>query len=130
MSIAVRGDVQQMLRRLGVVEEVLGAPDPDPFDPQGQIIGRLREAGVEVRPATELVGFVSVDRHVEAELSDERVEKLTSSSSPMWFRAAASVRRVIASGVVQRSDAVATVTEALGALDRLTPVERREAMGP
>lgn len=35
---------------------------------------RLRESGVEVRPETHLVGSVVIDRHVEVELSDGRVE--------------------------------------------------------
>ncbi|GAA3755726.1 hypothetical protein GCM10022240_05810 [Microbacterium kribbense] len=36
--------------------------------------GRGREASVEERPGTWLVGSIAVDRHVEAELSDGRIE--------------------------------------------------------
>lgn len=113
--IAVRGDVRQMLRELGVLE---ATPETtDALDPQGAIIGRLREAGVEVRPDTELVGFVHVDHHLEVELSDERIENydvlvVTEGPAPLreW--------RVIASGDEPRSDAVAAVTGALTALNR------------
>ena len=41
---------------------------------EDELAQRAREAGVEVRAGTALVGFVNVDRHVEAELSDGRIE--------------------------------------------------------
>ena len=43
-------------------------------DVQDQLVAMIRGLGVEVRLGTSLVGFQSVDSHVEAELSDGRVE--------------------------------------------------------
>jgi len=40
----------------------------------GALDDLLRERGIEVRPGVHLVGSVVIDRHVEAELSDGRVE--------------------------------------------------------
>jgi hypothetical protein len=55
------------LARRGFEVTLLGGTGEEPAQ-------RAREAGVEVRAGTALVGFVTVDRHVEAELSDGRIE--------------------------------------------------------
>ncbi|WEG08501.1 hypothetical protein PU630_14830 [Microbacterium horticulturae] len=56
-------DIQVALRALGEEDA-----ETDAF------ADRLRLWGVEVRPDTELVGSVVIDRHIEVELSDGRVE--------------------------------------------------------
>lgn len=43
-------------------------------DIQDQLVKMIRDLGIEVRLGTSLVGFQAVDSHVEAELSDGRVE--------------------------------------------------------
>jgi hypothetical protein len=109
----LEGDGHRLLWDVGVLDD--DAESVNPFDANGALIGRLRAAGVDVRPEIELVGFVNVDRHVEAELSDERIENYDvvviaddGAAKPVW--------RIIAGGDVQCSDAVATVTGALAAL--------------
>lgn len=73
-----------------------------------ELVEDLRGSGVEARPGTGLVGFVAVDRHVEAELSDGRIENYDAVLVPgaTW--------RLIASDA-QRPEAIAAVTDALGA---------------
>jgi len=43
-------------------------------DIQNQLVAMIRELGIEVRLGASLVGFQAVDSHVEAELSDGRIE--------------------------------------------------------
>lgn len=46
----------------------------DAFAEENPLVERLRRQGVEVRAGAALIGIVTVDRHVEAELSDGHVE--------------------------------------------------------
>lgn len=72
--------------------------------------------GVELRPAVHLIGAVPVDRHIEAELSDGRVENYdlvviveqpSSPAQPPW--------RLLTSGSAEVSDAVRDAAAALAA---------------
>jgi NADPH-dependent 2,4-dienoyl-CoA reductase/sulfur reductase-like enzyme len=83
-----------------------GAPALGGLD--AETVADLRDRGIEARPGTGLVGFVAVDRHVEAELSDGRIENYDAVLVPgaTW--------RLIASDA-QRPEAIAAVTDALSA---------------
>lgn len=72
------------LAQQGLEVTLLGGTEDEPAQ-------RAREAGVEVRVGTALVGFVTVDRHVEAELSDGRIENYDA-----IVRCASGEQRVIA----------------------------------
>jgi hypothetical protein len=63
----------------------------------------LRGAGVEVRAGVGLIGFVAVDRHVEAELSDGRIENYDA----IVIGSAGALR------VIARPDAVQAIARAL-----------------
>lgn len=94
------------LARLGVEVTLVAAA----VDLAAVSVEVLRDLRVEVRQDVEVIGFVPVDRHVEAELSDGRVENYDIVVTP-----AARGRgwRVIASRDVQDPRAVTAVTQAL-----------------
>ncbi|MFH8251220.1 FAD-dependent oxidoreductase [Microbacterium sp. B2969] len=103
------------LARLGVEVTLLERASAWPDD---EAEPTMRDLGIEPRLGTELVGFVPVDRHVEAELSDGRIENydvvvVAGDASPVAERRA---WRVIASGAASGSDAVAAVNAVLATL--------------
>lgn len=65
-EVAMTMDVTRMLHDAGLAGE--------PADARTMLSLRFRELTVDERLDTELVGSISVDRHVEAELSDGRIE--------------------------------------------------------
>jgi len=97
-------DVSGALRALG---EEDAAPDA--------LADRLRERGVEVRPDAHLVGSVVIDRHVEVELSDGRVEN-HDIVVVVGEGVDAAPWQVLASDSVPHPDVVDQAIAALGAL--------------
>lgn len=69
---------------------------------------RTREIGVEVREGTRLVGSIAVDRHVEAELSDGRIENYD-----LIVIADDSGVRLVASGNAAGSEALGVIARTL-----------------
>lgn len=80
--------------------------------PDEDLVDRMRALGIEPRLGVVPVGFVTVDRHVEVELSDGRIENydvVVVLDAGRW--------RVIASGDAQASPAVTAVHAVVTALD-------------
>lgn len=99
-GVALPGNVSAMLREAGVAAD---APDVNAL-----LSRRLRELAVEQRPGTRLVGAIAVDRHVEAKLSDGRIENYD-----VIVVVEGTDVRLTASSAVSQSDAVDAIARAL-----------------
>ncbi len=103
-TITLDTDPGVLLRELGVGEAAHSALVP-------ALAMRLQELAIEVRSGTQLLGCVAVDRHVEAELSDGRIENYD-----LIVVAAGDRRlRLVASDDILRSRAVDAIRRTLDA---------------
>jgi 2-polyprenyl-6-methoxyphenol hydroxylase-like FAD-dependent oxidoreductase len=85
----------------------------DAFEAETPLVESLRRRGVELRGGAALIGIVTVDRHVEAELSDGHVENYDAvvmadeeTSPSAW--------RIVANDAGRDSELVAATVRALG----------------
>lgn len=117
LAFAERGlDVTHVARARPSAYAVEGMPVPAlPHRParadDTAVLPRLRTLGVEYRPGATLVGSVPVDRHVEAEFADGRIENY----DLIAVIDTAGGVRLIAARAIERSTAFDIVRAALGA---------------
>ncbi len=94
--------VAATLARRGM-EVALVGPVPAAGTDESALVAAVREEGVEVRLGTALIGYLELDTHVEAELSDGRVENFDAVISPARRSDGG---RVIALSAVSADDAL------------------------
>lgn len=102
-AITLYTDPEHLLRELGVFE----VPERSPL--AAALAMRMRELRIEVRASVRLIGSAPVDHHVEAELSDGRIENY----DLVIVSASERELRLIATEEVLRSETVAALTRTL-----------------